>query len=83
MVHGICTMQRMIIVAIIFTFLQQTSESNQNYFERFKQTLNEVRFCTEDYGKYKVNSISRHMDKQSKSQLCKNKAIKPEVVTEI
>ena len=68
---GIYTMQRMIIVAIIFTFLSQTSESNQNYFERFKQTLNEVRFCTEDYEKYKDNSISRQMDKHSKSQLDK------------
>ena len=76
-------MQGMIILSIIFTFLFQTSKSNQNYFERLKQTLTEVRFCAEDYGKYKVNSISRHMDKQSKSQLCKNKAIKPEVVTEI
>ena len=47
-------MQGMIIVSIIFTFLSQTSESNQNNFERLKQTLNEVRFCTEDYGKYRV-----------------------------
>ena len=64
-------MQGMIILSIIFTFLFQTSKSNQNYFERLKQTLTEVRFCTEDYGKYKDNSVSRNMDRHSKSQLGK------------
>ena len=71
MLHGILTMQGMIIVSIIFTFLSQMTESNQNNFERLKQTLNEVRFCTEDYGKYKDNANNRCMDKHSKSQLGK------------
>ena len=71
MLYGILTMQGMIIVSIIFTFLSQTSESKQNNFERLKQTLNEVRFCTEDYGKYKDNANNRCMDKHSKSQLGK------------
>ena len=71
MLHGILTMQGMIIVSIIFTFLSQTAESNQDNFERLKQTLNELRFCTEDYGKYKDNANNRCMDKHSKSQLGK------------
>ena len=71
MLHGILTMQGMIIVSIIFTFLSQTTESNQNNFERLKQTLNELRFCTEDYGKYKDNANNRCMDKHSKTQLGK------------
>ena len=71
MLHGILTMQGMIIVSIIFTFLSQTTESNQNNFERLKQTLNELRFCTEDYGKYKDNANNRWMDKHSKTQLGK------------
>ena len=68
-------MQGMIILSIIFTFLSQIydSESKQNYFERLKQTLNEGRFCTKDYGKYKDNSIgSRHIDKHSNHQLGKS-----------
>ena len=44
MLYGILTMQGMIIVSIIFTFLSQTSESKQNNFERLKQTLNEENF---------------------------------------
>ena len=69
MVHIILAMQSMIIISIIFTFLAQICGSN--YFERLKQTLNELRFCTEDYGKYKDNANNRCMDKHSKSQLGK------------
>ena len=59
----ILPMESMIIISIIFTLLFQTSGSNQNHFERLKQTINEIRFCTKDYGKYKDRMISsRHMD---------------------
>ena len=76
MLHGILTMQGMVIVLIIFTFLSQTTESNQNNFERLKQTLNEISFCVDNYGNYKDNSVSRH----SKCQLGKTKT---EVITKI
>ena len=34
------------VAAIIFIAFFQTSESNQDYFERFKQTINEAKICT-------------------------------------
>ena len=67
------TMQEIIRISIILTFLSQTSETNQNNFEMLKQTLNEARFCTEDNGQYKDNSIIRDINRHSNSQ---TKAIK-------
>ena len=67
MVHIILAMQSMIILSITFTFLAQICGSN--YFERLKQTLNEISFCTTDYGKYKDKVIgNRHMDNDSMKQ---------------
>ena len=66
-------MQEIIKISIILTFLSQTSETNQNNFEMLKQTLNEARFCTEDNGQYKDNSIIRDINRDSNSQ---TKAIK-------
>ena len=34
------------VAAIIFIAFFQTSESNQEYFEIFKQTINEAKICT-------------------------------------
>ena len=36
----------MLKIAIIFIIFSQTFESTQEYFERFKQTVNEETFCT-------------------------------------
>ena len=67
MVHIILAMQSMIILSIIFTFLAQICGSK--YFERSKQTLNEISFCTTDYGKYKDQLIrNKHIDNDSMKQ---------------
>ena len=70
-------MQGIIIISIILTFLSQTSESSdQNNFEMLQQTLSKARFCTEDNGQHKDNSISSDIDSNSQT-----KAIKTEVVS--
>ena len=67
MVHIILAMQSMIILSIIFTFLAQICGSK--YFERSKQTLNEISFCTTDYAKYKDQLIrNKHIDNDSMKQ---------------
>ena len=67
MVHIILAMQSMIILSITFTFLAQICGSN--YFERLKQTLNEISFCTTDYGKYKNQLIrNKHINNDSMKQ---------------
>ena len=67
MVHAILAMQSMIILSIILTFLSQICGSN--YFERLKQTLNEISFCTTDYGKYKDQLIcNKHINNDSMKQ---------------
>ena len=64
-------MQGIIIISIILTFFSQTSESNQNNFEILQQTLSKARFCTEDNGQHKDNSISSDIDSNSQTKAIK------------
>ena len=69
-------MQGIIIISIILTFLSQTSESSdQNNFEMLQQTLNKARFCTEDNGRYKDNSISGDINSNSQTKAIKTKVV--------
>ena len=64
------TIQGMITFSSILIFLTQIPESDPTNFDRLKQTLNEIRFCVDDYGISRITQLgSRH----SESQLGKTK----------